>query len=169
MNGSTIDDKALPLVRRKTAILKSLVGSGERIGVFMAPFVVLGLTINVLYPSLFWVGGPAGWLRTLSATLLLPGIVIWAWSVFLILTKVPRQELITTGPFALVKHPLYTSVALLVLPWAGFTVNSWLGAALGAVLYIASRMYSPGEEHHLAQTFGEEWERYRKSVRFGWL
>ena len=27
----------------------------------------------------------------------------------LILARVPRGELVTTGPFALVKHPLYTA------------------------------------------------------------
>jgi Isoprenylcysteine carboxyl methyltransferase (ICMT) family. len=47
---------------------------------------------------------------------LIPGVTIWIWSVVLILTKVPRGELITSGPYALVKHPIYTGVALLVLP-----------------------------------------------------
>jgi protein-S-isoprenylcysteine O-methyltransferase Ste14 len=33
-----------------------------------------------------------------------------------------------------VKHPLYTGVAFLVLPWLGFLFNSWLGAAIGVIL-----------------------------------
>lgn len=57
-----------------------------------------------------------------------------------ILSGVPRGQLITTGPFTLVKHPLYTGVALLVLPWAGFLLDTWLGAALGSILYVATRM-----------------------------
>lgn len=51
-----------------------------------------------------------------------------SWPVYLILTKMPRRDLITTGPYALVQHPLYTGVALLVLPCVGFLCNSWLGA-----------------------------------------
>jgi protein-S-isoprenylcysteine O-methyltransferase Ste14 len=47
------------------------------------------------------------------------------------LRKVPRRELITNGPYAIVKHPLYTGVALLVLPWIGFISNTWLGAVIG--------------------------------------
>ena len=41
--------------------------------------------------------------------------------------KVPRGELITTGPFALVRHPLYTGVALLVLlgVLAGVLAGAW--------------------------------------------
>lgn len=62
------------------------------------------------------------------------------WLVVLILSRVPRGQLITTGPFTLVKHPLYTGVALLVLPWAGFLLDTWLGAALGSILYVATRM-----------------------------
>lgn len=33
------------------------------------------------------------------------------------------------------KHPLYTAVALLVLPWLGFLLNTWLGALVGVVPY----------------------------------
>ncbi|MGZ4649400.1 MAG: hypothetical protein ACXV3A_02515, partial [Kineosporiaceae bacterium] len=33
-----------------------------------------------------------------------------------------------------VKRRQYTAVALPVLPWLGFRLNSWLGAAIGAAL-----------------------------------
>ena len=71
---------------------------------------------------------------------------MWIWSVVLILTRVPRGELITSGPYALVKHPLYTAVAVLVLPWIGFLFNTWLGALIGVALYIGSRIFAPAEE-----------------------
>jgi protein-S-isoprenylcysteine O-methyltransferase Ste14 len=54
--------------------------------------------------------------------------------VILILTKVSRAELITDGPYAVLNHPLYTTVALLVLPWLGFMLNTWLGAVIGVVM-----------------------------------
>jgi protein-S-isoprenylcysteine O-methyltransferase Ste14 len=84
-------------------------------------------------------------------------------------TRVPRGELITTGPFALVKHPLYTGVALLVLPWLGFLLNTWLGAALGIVLYVASRRYEPEEEAALEKRFGSAWDEYVHAVALPWL
>ena len=58
----------------------------------------------------------------------------------LILTNVPKGELITGGPYAIVKHPLYTAVALLVIPWIGFLSNTWLGAGIGIALYVGSRI-----------------------------
>jgi protein-S-isoprenylcysteine O-methyltransferase Ste14 len=32
------------------------------------------------------------------------------------------------------KHPLYTSVALLVLPWIGFLLDTSVGALIGVAL-----------------------------------
>jgi protein-S-isoprenylcysteine O-methyltransferase Ste14 len=87
----------------------------------------------------------------------------------LILTKIPKKELITTGPYALMKHPLYTGVALLVLPWVGFLCDTWLGALVGIVVYIGSRLYSPEEEQMLAKIFGERWEAYCGRVKLPWL
>jgi protein-S-isoprenylcysteine O-methyltransferase Ste14 len=149
--------------------VKDLVGSGDRIGLFMLPFAAAGLVLNIAFPGAFEVGGPPPLLRAVSIALLVAGIVVWAWSVVLILTKVPRGELITTGPFALVKHPLYAGVALLVLPSAGFLLDTWLGAALGLVMYVATRIYAPAEEVELAREFGTAWEEYARTVRLPWL
>ncbi len=149
--------------------VRRLVGSGEQIGLFTLPFLIVGLILNVAYPSFFYVGGPSDALRMISIIVLIPGVTIWIWSVVLILTKVPRGELMTTGPYSLVKHPLYTDVALLVLPWVGFLLNTWLGALIGIVLYIGSRMFAPIEEAGLARTFGASWDDYCEAVRMPWL
>ena len=133
------------------------------------PVLVIGVLLNVLYPAVFSVAGPPYWLRVVSIVGLVVGVAVWAWSVVLILTKVPKHELITTGPFALMKHPLYTSVALLVVPCIGFLLNSWLGIAVGLVMYASSRRYAPLEERALAETFGTTWDEYTAHVRIGWL
>lgn len=149
--------------------LKVLIGSGDRILLFTLPFLIVGLILNVAYPSAFDVGGPSTALRAISIVVLIPGVTIWIWSVVLILTKVPRGELIASGPYSLVKHPIYTSVALLVLPWIGFLLNTWLGALIGIILYIASRAFAPAEEAELAKTFGATWDEYSKMVKIRWL
>ncbi len=149
--------------------LSDLVGSGDKIGLLTLPLLAIGLILNFLFPSWFSVGGPSQVLKVISIILLIPGVIIWLWSVVLILTKVPQKQLITNGPYALMKHPIYTGVALLVLPWFGFLLNSWLGALIGIVLYIASRLYSPAEETALSRTFGAAWDVYCKKVIFPWL
>lgn len=154
--------------RRLLHEIRSLVGSGDRIALFTLPFAAVGVVGNIVEPAWFAVGGPPSWLAAISWVLLAAGLVCWAWSVVLILTRVPRGELITTGPYRAVKHPLYTGVALLVLPAAGLLLNSWLGAAIGVVMYIAARLYEPREETALAKEFGPAWDRYAKNVWLPW-
>jgi protein-S-isoprenylcysteine O-methyltransferase Ste14 len=149
--------------------MKVLVGSGHRIMLVTLPFLIAGLVLNIMFPSWFSVGGPPLVLKAISIALLVPGVAIWIWSVFLILTKVPKQELITNGPYSLVKHPLYTAVALLVLPWLGILFNTWLGVLIGIVLYVGSRAFAPEEERGLSETFGATWDEYCHKVKIAWL
>lgn len=141
----------------------------DRIGLTVLPFLVVGLILNIAYPWLFDVGGPPAALAVVSVVVLAVGVAIWAWSVALIVTRVPRGQLITYGPYAVVKHPLYTAVALLVLPWLGFLLDTWLGAGLGIVMYAAARIFAPVEEKALAQVFGDAWWQYRSTVKLPWL
>jgi len=149
--------------------IKVLVGSGDKIALFTLPFLVVGLATNIAYPAIFAVGGPHVALRVVALVALAAGIVIWAWSAFLILTHVPQGRLITTGPFAVVKHPLYTGVALLVLPAIGVLLDTWLGAAIGLVMYLGSRWFASAEESQMAALFGARWDRYISGVKVRWL
>lgn len=151
------------------ASVKMLVGSGDRIAQLIVPPAAVGVALNLVFPALFQVGGPPLPLRVVSWVLLVAGVVVWGWSVVLILTRVPRGELITTGPYAVVRHPLYTGVSLLVLPWLGLVLNTWLGVAIGLAMYLVARRCARAEESALAVRFGPAWERYRSSVAMPWL
>jgi protein-S-isoprenylcysteine O-methyltransferase Ste14 len=149
--------------------IKVLVGSGDNIVLLALPFLVIGLILNVLFPSVFSVGGPPLVLKAISIVLLIPGVIGWIWSAALVLTKVPQNKLITNGPYSLVKHPLYTGVALLVLPWVGFLFNTWLGALIGIIIYVGSRIFSQREEETLSANFGTAWDEYCHKVKITWL
>lgn len=168
------DSTTVPATRGETTPakrvgVKALVGAGDKIGRALLPVVILGVVANVLWPGFFAVGGPSDTLRTVAIAMLAVGVVFWLWSVVLILTRVPKGELITTGPYALVKHPLYTGVGLLVLPSIGFLLNTWLGLVIGVTLYLASRRYAPAEEQRLAEEFGAEWTAYAEHVKLPWV
>jgi protein-S-isoprenylcysteine O-methyltransferase Ste14 len=150
------------------ARIQELVGTGDRIMAVTLPFAVMGLAANVLWPSIFRMGfGTAGLIT--GVVLLALGVPIWLASVVQILVHVPRGELITTGPFALVLHPIYASVALLVIPGCGLVLDSWLGFAIGAVLYVSERHFARAEERDLTRRFPLEYPAYRRRVLLPWL
>ena len=148
--------------------LKALVGAGDRIVGLTLPLALAGLAANILWPSAFRIGfGAVG--TIVGIVLVAAGVPIWLTSAVQILASVPRGKLITSGPFALVLHPLYTSVALLVIPGCGLLLDSWLGFAIGSVLYASARLFAPSEERDLAARFPEDYPAYRKRVLLPWL
>ena len=148
--------------------LKTLVGAGDRIAALTLPFAALGLAANLRFPEVFRMGLGAGG-KLAGIVCLVAGVPLWLTSVVQILVLVPRGTLITSGPFSLVLHPLDTSVALLVIPGLGLVLDSWLGLAVGAVLYLSTRLFAPAEERELAARFPDEYPRYRQRVLLPWL
>jgi len=149
--------------------LKTVIGSGGKIAGFLLPFLVAGIIAGKFYPHLFTIGSPSITLICISIVLLTAGVVNWLWSVILIAVKVPKKELITTGPFSVVKHPLYVGFAFLVLPWLGILLHTWLGVILGIILYIGTRLYARQEEKLLSSAFGKEWDDYCSGVLLPWI
>lgn len=148
--------------------LKVLVGSGDRIMSLTLPFIVVGVAANILWPGVFALGFGRGGLIA-GIVLLVIGVPIWFTGVGQVLVNVPKKKLITTGPFAVLLHPMYTSVALLVLPGVGLLFDSWVGAAIGVALYVSSKIFAPREDQVLAKVFPTEYAAYRKRVLIPWL
>lgn len=148
--------------------IKALVGAGDRIIGLTLPFAAVGIAANIIWPRVFALGPATGGLVA-GIVLVAAGLPIWLVSIAQVLFAVPKGKLITTGSYALMLHPLYTSVALLVIPGCGLLLDTWVGFAIGAVLYFVSRVYSPREERELASHFGEEYAVYRRKVWLPWL
>jgi protein-S-isoprenylcysteine O-methyltransferase Ste14 len=148
--------------------IKALVGAGDRILALTLPFAALAVAANAHWPSAFRTGlGAVGMIA--GAAFVALGVPLWLTAAVQILVSVPKGRLITSGPFALLLHPIYTSVALLVLPGCGLLFDSWLGFAIGLDLYVSSRLFAPNEERDLAARFPLEYPEYRRRVLLPWL
>jgi protein-S-isoprenylcysteine O-methyltransferase Ste14 len=133
------------------------------------PVVLVALVLWAFGPARVAFDASSPIVRGIVIVVLAVGLVGWAWSAVLILTVVPKGELITTGPFAVVKHPLYTSVGLLVLPSLGILLGTWLGVVIGVALYVGACLFAPAEERELRVTFGARWDAYEQRVLLPWL
>ena len=56
--------------------LRTLVGSGDKIALFTLPFLIVGVILYAVHPSLFDVGGPPSVLRAISVVVLIVGVTI---------------------------------------------------------------------------------------------
>jgi protein-S-isoprenylcysteine O-methyltransferase Ste14 len=75
-----------------------------------------------------------------------------------------NHELIRTGPYALVRHPIYSGLLLAILGTA-LAVGEWRGA-LALVLMTSSFWRKLQiEERMMRETFGEEYRRYSGHTR----
>jgi protein-S-isoprenylcysteine O-methyltransferase Ste14 len=73
------------------------------------------------------------------------------------------SELIQTGPFALVRHPMYSGGILFSLGWALY-IQGWLTLGYVVVLFVFLDVKSRREESWLAEKF-PSYASYRRSVR----
>lgn len=74
------------------------------------------------------------------------------------------QRLVTEGPYAWVRHPMYVAYLLLFLG-AFLLSGSWLVGASGlAVIALLMSLRLRCEERLLTARFGEAYERYRRST-----
>jgi protein-S-isoprenylcysteine O-methyltransferase Ste14 len=74
------------------------------------------------------------------------------------------HELVRSGPYALVRHPIYTGLLAALLGSAVMKgeVRSLVALALiGVALLVKMRL----EERWMVERFGEEYERYRREVK----
>jgi protein-S-isoprenylcysteine O-methyltransferase Ste14 len=74
------------------------------------------------------------------------------------------STLISSGPYAISRNPMYVGWTLLYLGGALITRNAWMLASLPVVARVIHQDVLR-EEHTLKRAFGEEYIRYRKQVR----
>jgi protein-S-isoprenylcysteine O-methyltransferase Ste14 len=72
-----------------------------------------------------------------------------------------NHELIRTGPYALVRHPIYTGLLLAILGTA-LVVGEWRGLLATLLMVISFWRKLRLEEELMRQTFGEQYQRYRE-------
>ena len=108
-----------------------------------------------------WIGHLIGW------PLIILGIGLCAWSVIEAkeMNIAKPNQLLTTGPYARSRNPMYVGWTLIYLG-ISFAANSlWIIALLPVVLIYMHFIDIPKEEHLLTEQFGDEYCQYQHRVR----
>jgi len=90
------------------------------------------------------------------------GICVYAVAFVSLQRGLRKGTLVTSGMYAIVRHPLYASSILFIIPGAALAFRSWLLLPMPAVAYTAFRIFIPGEERGLSEQYGEEFRLYRE-------
>ncbi len=137
------------------------------IGVYMAFADAKVLRLTGLWrPSI----APVPWLMDFGIGLTAAGLLfaIWArlylgqnWS-GLVTVKI-EHELVRTGPYRFVRHPIYSGIILALTGTVLCRRNLW-GFAGVALVWLGFWMKSRLEERFMVQTFGSQYEEYRRTT-----
>ena len=73
-------------------------------------------------------------------------------------------QLITAGPYAYVRHPLYLGTFIIGLGFCVIVGNIWVGLAALAFFLLIYRWRMGKEEEILREEWGDVFERYRRAV-----
>jgi len=140
----------------------------------IAPEANWGVLLQSLAYPLAWIN----WRRTGASALDPAGMVLAPLGVVLVWAALRHlgaqwrvqaalysdHRLVPSGPYRIVRHPLYASMVALYLATA-FVIANWVLAIPGLVLMIVgTEIRVRAEDRLLASRFGAEFERYRASV-----
>lgn len=106
------------------------------------------------------------WLRWLGIALGLSSLVIYVWSRLAIgkewssdLRLRDRHQLVTTGPYSRVRHPIYLALILFMTSITLVAAN-WLLIAFLTISATDLALRIPKEEQMMIEEFGDEFEAY---------
>jgi protein-S-isoprenylcysteine O-methyltransferase Ste14 len=141
---------------------------------FPPPFLyvalfLLGLLLDHLVPIPPLPRAPS---RTLSALLIVPGLSLTLWSLWLFLRARtsplpmrPATALVRSGPYRWTRNPMYLGLLLLYLGVGLLFDATWSLVLAPVVVFLVGRLVICREEKYLEARFGEEYRRYMGEVR----
>ena len=143
--------------------------------------VVAGVVLDRIRPAP--IPGPRALHRTVGPVVLAAGCALIAWALAerrrntagVFWLEQPRS-LVTTGPYALSRHPMYVGWWLIHLGVGVLRGSAWVAATLPVAILaehvgvLGERVGVLAEERALDRRFGAEWTRYRARVSryVGW-
>jgi len=116
---------------------------------------------------------PKEFLSASGIALIVIGVPFFIVSVRAVSKAYNRGALVTGGIYRFCRHPLYSAWVFFIVPGIVFLVNSLPGLTTPFFMYYLLRKLAIKEEIYLENTFGSEYNEYKKQVPFvlpvGWL
>ena len=129
-----------------------------------ATFLLTGI-LTYLQPDIFCINFvSANTLRIVAITLIAVGLVIKFSSSRVPSSAFKNKELVTTGIFSYIRHPMYSSWILFITPGIALLFRSWLMIAASLVGYLSFKHLVKEEDEYLTRMFGQTYLDYCSRV-----
>lgn len=106
------------------------------------------------------------WLRWLGTIFSFNGVIFWIYSQAMLdkywspqLQVQKKHKIITSGPYKVIRHPIYTAMFIWVIGLAFFSANI-VFALLALLTIIGLILRVPKEEKMMIEQFGDEYIKY---------
>ena len=100
----------------------------------------------------------------LAVIVILIGLPIWLIGAITVMRAYNRDQLLTSGVFALVRHPMYAAWIVLILPGIALLTASWPFLLMPLVAYGVFKALIHTEDEYLENRFGQSYSDYRAYV-----
>jgi protein-S-isoprenylcysteine O-methyltransferase Ste14 len=140
-------------------------GAGPKWALPTVLYFAVAVTVHFIHYPQFVIRQLAwGSCVAIAASLVLSGATVYLSALIPLRRALKERRLITSGLYSVVRHPLYASSILLILPGVALLVRSWLLLPMPAVAYIAAHAYIPAEDAQLRGRFGNAFDRYQRTT-----
>jgi len=119
---------------------------------------VLGFLLSIWFAV---VAEPVPWALYLTSVIVVIGVAVRMWASGFILKN---EQLATNGPYALVRHPLYSGNILIVYAFAGASGLWWTFVVATAFLLFYYPTAIEYEDRKLHKIFGDAWQAFAKNT-----
>jgi protein-S-isoprenylcysteine O-methyltransferase Ste14 len=96
--------------------------------------------------------------------LIVIGLYVFILSGIMVHRHINREKLCTTGVYSYMRHPLYASWIIFIIPGIVLVIGSIVAISGPLVTYIIFRMFINEEDRYLKEKFGEHYVQYEKEV-----
>ena len=101
---------------------------------------------------------------TIAVILIAIGVPMWLIGAIAAMRAYNRDQLVTSGVFGLVRHPMYSAWIVLILPGIALLTASWPFLLMPLVGYTVFKVLIHTEDEYLQNRFGQSYSDYRASV-----
>ncbi|UCE40187.1 MAG: isoprenylcysteine carboxylmethyltransferase family protein [Candidatus Aminicenantes bacterium] len=142
----------------------TFLGIGLKFAIISIIYSTLVLYSHSLWMSHLSIPIPRVFSQVFGILLMAIGIPIYLISGITIRKYFHEGKLATKGIYGYIRHPIYGSWILFIIPGIVLLINSLIGLTIPIFMYVLFKILIVKEDKYLEDKFGEEFFKYKKRV-----